>query len=134
MHALPWTFLNDSSITVQGLVVHGSPWTPRYGFWAFMADEHQLQQHWELIPDHTDILLTHGPPRGILDQTEHGIHAGSHTLRQRIHHLHQLKLAAFGHIHEARGTSPLPNRATAVNASLVNSACQPVHQPITINL
>ncbi|KAJ7636908.1 Metallo-dependent phosphatase-like protein [Roridomyces roridus] len=47
--------------------------------------------------------MTHGPPRGILDLTTGGGHAGCPALAARLPALRP-RLHVFGHIHEARGT------------------------------
>lgn len=57
------------------------------------------------IPDDTDILLTHGPPFGMLDVTIHGHKSvGCDMLLERIQTgLPDMKLHIWGHIHEDRG-------------------------------
>lgn len=49
---------------VHGYKVYGSPYTPDYHGWAFMYNKKDASKVWEQIPDDTDILLTHGPPFG----------------------------------------------------------------------
>lgn len=54
--------------------------------------------------DRKTILITHGPPKSILDRLVNGFHAGSESIynlvkdRQPVFHI-------FGHIHEAFGTA-----------------------------
>ncbi|KAK3307136.1 Metallo-dependent phosphatase-like protein [Chaetomium strumarium] len=46
--------------------ISGSPWTPRFGSFAFQYGDGEAT--WtNAVPDGTDILLTHGPPKGYLD-------------------------------------------------------------------
>ncbi|KAI1174933.1 Metallo-dependent phosphatase [Nemania sp. FL0916] len=94
-------YLQDDSITVsvrgRRLKIYGSPKSPRQGNWAFQyLREDDVWEH--KIPDDTDILITHGPPRGHLDLTNLGCH---HLLRElwRVHPL----LHVFGHVHEGYG-------------------------------
>ena len=51
-----------------------------------------------------DILVSHEPPKGILDMTYHGFSAGSSYLRELVEHAeHKPRLWLCGHIHESRG-------------------------------
>ena len=65
------TYLQDNSIVVEGLRIHGSPWTverPWSPASAFMSPAGTLTaKHWHLISDDTDVLVTHSPPKDILD-------------------------------------------------------------------
>jgi len=54
------------------------------------------------IPADTEILLSHGPPYGILDKTRGGVNAGCHALLKRISEVKPL-VSQFGHIHETYG-------------------------------
>ena len=57
-------YLQDSSVTIGGLKIWGSPWTLFFFDWAFNLYEDQLREKWEEIPEDTDIIVTHGPPLG----------------------------------------------------------------------
>ncbi|HKX84397.1 MAG TPA: metallophosphatase domain-containing protein, partial [Pyrinomonadaceae bacterium] len=62
------TYLQDSSTQIDDLKLYGSPWQPRFFDWAFNLDRgYELAEKWKLIPNDIDILITHGPPNGILD-------------------------------------------------------------------
>ncbi|KAG8949737.1 hypothetical protein FRC04_008277 [Tulasnella sp. 424] len=80
--------------------LYGSPWTPWYH--AYLASlPPGVVDH--ISPD-ADIVMTHGPPRGVLDLTrKEGVHAGCPTLLNRITEL-KPRLHVFGHIHESRGS------------------------------
>ncbi len=61
-------YLQDSAIEIDGLKIYGSPWQPRFFDWAFNLNRGQeMAEKWAMIPDDIDILITHGPPNGILD-------------------------------------------------------------------
>ncbi|GJE87350.1 metallophosphatase domain-containing protein [Phanerochaete sordida] len=82
--------------------VYGSPWSPYFYNWAFnykrgLGAEGLISK----IPA-TDILLTHGPPAGILDRVITGEWVGCETLTARLPKL-KPRLHVFGHIHEAHG-------------------------------
>jgi len=98
-------YLNDSGCEIQGLRIWGSPISPWFFDWAFNRQRGtDIRQHWDLIPLDTEILITHGPPYGILDEVAHDRRrVGCQDLRTKIESLNFLKIHAFGHIHEGYG-------------------------------
>ncbi|PQJ82612.1 metallophosphoesterase family protein [Polaribacter glomeratus] len=63
-------YLNDSGCEIADLKIWGSPVQPEFYNWAFNIEcGKEIKQHWDLIPKNIDILITHGPPYGILDKT-----------------------------------------------------------------
>lgn len=128
-----WTYLEDSGCEFNGLNIYGSPWQPRYYDWAFNLDEPELARKWSFIPDNTDILLLHGPPRGYGDLSPFGNErTGSPSLTARIVEI-QPKLVVCGHIHSGYGIYKL-GETTIVNAAHVNELYQPTNKPIYIEL
>ncbi len=117
------------------LLIYGSPYTPAFMNWAFMLPRRsaQLSEKWRAIPDETQILVTHGPPHGILDRTIDGDQAGCEALKRRVSEL-DLKLHVFGHIHEQGGTQMGLGRTVYVNASVVNERYELVNAPIVVDL
>ena len=105
-------YLDDDSVEIEGLVIYGSPYSPSFHRrnWAFNADRgSEIRAIWKQIPKNTNILVTHGPPHGILDiipenfkQTpDEDVHRGCEELLKVIEtDLKNLKLHCFGHIHE----------------------------------
>lgn len=95
--------LIDKTVYLQGLKIFGSPYTPRYGAWHFMVDREKIYKRWKLIESGTDIVITHGPPKGILDTTTERDgrlkHAGDGGLYNKIDEVHP-RLHCFGHIHD----------------------------------
>ncbi|KAJ7054498.1 Metallo-dependent phosphatase-like protein [Mycena amicta] len=83
--------------------VYGSAQSPNFGarVRAFGYDDADAPAVVSALPA-TDILMTHGPPRGILDRTIDNAYAGCPALTSRITNLRP-RLHVFGHIHEARG-------------------------------
>ena len=71
--------------------------------------EEELKDRWDMIWPNTDILIVHGPPALIHDETDDGTHTGSVTLGQRIREI-KPGLVVCGHIHEARGLYTDKNR------------------------
>lgn len=96
-------YLENDWEEVDGLVVSGSPMTPKHTSFAFTKQRgEQMRLHWRWIPKHTDVLVTHGPPIGILDTPMKGGNAGCEDL---LHKVLEVKpaLHLFGHIHEGCG-------------------------------
>ena len=123
------TYLEDAAIEIEGLKIYGSPWQPWFFDWAFNLNRGQdLADKWALIPEDTDILMTHGPPHGIGDLTSRGERAGCEDLLSRINEL-SVKYHCFGHIHEDSGQWKI-GETTFINASncdLDYKATNPVH-------
>lgn len=137
-------YLCDSGIEFEGLKIWGSPWTPTFMNWHFMKDRGaQIKEKWDLIPLDTDILITHGPPYGILDACERleypneKEHVGCEDLKRTIERI-KPKLHVFGHIHEGYGIYKSDNEkyepTIFVNASIMNERYKPVNKPIRIIL
>ena len=110
------TYLNDSGIQIEDLHIWGSPVTPWLYDGAFNRNGRNISKHWKMIPANTDILITHGPPYGILDKNRVGFSAGCQSLKRAVKRI-QPKLHVFGHIHEAGGMVELGG-TTFVNACL----------------
>ena len=111
-------YLQDSSVEVEGLKIYGSPWQPEFCNWAFnLKRGPQLEEIWSRIPQDTDILITHGPPYGILDKTYDGRSVGCQDLSARLAQLPKLKAHIFGHIHEAYGRE-VKDGCVYLNASI----------------
>lgn len=136
------TYLCDSGTEFQGYKIWGSPWTPWFcgvnpSCKAFMSSEEDITKKWEKIPKDTDILVTHGPPWGILDCTEEGDeYLGCKHLRQRVVEI-MPKLHVFGHIHGGYGKTLLKGHGLdtiCVNASVVDEGYIHVNKPIRIQL
>ena len=82
------------------LSVYASPWTPSFGDWGFQyAPKHG---HNFEIPEGIDLVITHGPPKGIMDYTESKQRAGCPNLFGAIARARP-RLHCFGHIHEGWG-------------------------------
>lgn len=125
-------YLEDEAIELYGIKFYGIPWTPQFSNWAFMGKEDFLMHKWARVPTDTDVLISHGPPRDVLDLTYDGEHAGG------ISHLHMVKsirpkLNVFGHIHEGYGHARYDG-VDYINASLMNFQYEMVNQPVLYEL
>ena len=82
------------------LAVYASPYIPSLGDWGFQY--HPSQGHDFEILKGVDLVMTHGPPRGIMDYTESKQRAGCPDLFGAIARARP-RLHCFGHIHEGWG-------------------------------
>lgn len=152
-------YLCDSGTEFEGLKIYGSPWTKTFPGMnpkckAFTVDtEEELASKFSLIPEDTDILITHSPPYGILDKIqpdyrlpridisddlyEESLHMGSRSLALKVGSMENPpKLWCWGHIHEAYGIDkPVRKKpCKMINCSHVNERYEPVNKPIRIIL
>lgn len=127
------TYLEDSGVELDGVRFWGSPWQPEFMQWAFnLPLGEALRAKWALIPDGTDVLITHGPPRGYGDRCFDGREVGCPDLLAAIDRL-QPAAHICGHIHEGYGVRAR-GRTQCVNASSCDLRYRPIQAPIIIDL
>lgn len=138
--------LIDESIEIEGIKIHGSPVSPWFHDWAWNRSSNQIngysvrgkdffplpiKPHWDKIPDDVNILITHGPPYGILDETTYANgdprpgHLGCVELMNRIKELKDLDLHFFGHIHAPGGTEKHIDGVSYYNAAICDESYFP---------
>lgn len=130
------------------LKIWGSPWSPLFPgvnpkCKAFMTQDEHLYDKWMMIPQDTDILITHCPAYGTLDyrELEDGTryHMGSKTLEAWIKYVGRPRFHVFGHIHAGYGVAEdyvTHNHAMmqSINCSHVDEYYKPVNKPITFEI
>ena len=95
--------LIDEQVTIEGIKFYVSPYSATFQNWHFMVDRGEAaKQKWAMIPDDTDILVTHGPPLGVMDKTYRGDVVGDGELFKAVRRV-KPKYHIFGHIHEEYG-------------------------------
>ncbi len=148
--------LNDSGIEIDGVKFWGSPITPWFLNWAFnriRGDKREMycmqtgvtvsgqpiKPHWDLIPSDTNVLITHGPPYGILDQLIHvasgipmDIYVGCEELTKAIKRI-KPDIHIFGHIHPQCGEKH-EDGVSYYNASICDEMYYPSNSPHIIEL
>jgi len=96
-------YLENEDVTIKGIKIWGSPYTPSFNNWSFNKARHKLHEIWDHIPKDTDILVTHGPPKGVLDLTENRDGSlemcGCANLFRQVYQRVKPKYHLFGHIH-----------------------------------
>jgi len=103
-------YLEDEELILEDLAqvpikIYGSPWQPEFFNWAYNLPRNgvELAEKWQAIPEGTDILITHGPAWGYVDQVKgNSQHLGCELLTQRIKEI-KPKIHVSGHIHSGYG-------------------------------
>jgi hypothetical protein len=125
------TLLTDSGVEVAGLRIWGSPVTPLYGGAFGMPNSADRRRHWAQVPDGIDILVTHGPPLGILDHAPGSQRKeGDPELLEAVLRV-EPRLHVFGHIHYGYGTQQIEN-TLFVNAAVFTAG--DLRRPIVAEL
>jgi len=101
-------YLENASTTIDGIKFWGSPITPTFGTWAFMKAREKINKVWETIPEDIDVLIVHGPPKGVrdlsFDRDGNLEMCGCSALMKKCWKMKdELKLVTFGHIHNMDG-------------------------------
>ena len=108
----PVIYLDHEQTEVGGYKIFGSPYSaciyePSPWSFDYVPDSDRSKRLWEQIPYGMDILITHGPPKGILDKVRSSRHGEDPNVgdvnlllavRNKIPRVH-----IFGHIHEGYG-------------------------------
>lgn len=124
-------YLEDSGITIEGLNIYGTPAQPIFCDWAFNKTPKQLENHFAFIPENIDILITHCPPKNVMDNCRDG-NVGCEILAKHVERISP-KIHCFGHIHGGYGILE-KNGTTFVNASLLDENYAVSNKPIIIEL
>jgi len=121
-------FLIHQQLVIDGIKIFGSPYVPQFHDWAYMKKRTRLDQVWQTIPADTEILLTHGPPKGVLDLThdfenKQLVQVGCAALRRHVEQRIQPAIHAFGHLHDEHGISNYGIYKRSVTQYLNCSVC-----------
>lgn len=99
-------YLDKEEVTIDGVKFYGDPTSPNFGNWFYMADRSKMWKHWALVPDDVNVLLTHTPPKGVLDLSYNRDgyleFCGCMSLYKKCQELGLLKAVCYGHIHDSR--------------------------------
>jgi Icc-related predicted phosphoesterase len=134
-------YLSDKGVILEGVKFYGMPWVPKYGNWGFMCTEEDIKRRCDQIDPDTQVLITHGPPKGYNDAVirysretgEQGYsNEGSLELYRAIDRL-KPKFHLFGHIHEGHGKN-YHNQTVLVNSAIMDGNYRPVNRPLEIEI
>jgi predicted phosphodiesterase len=133
-----WMIVGDSDPhdpNVKTAKIYGSPWQPEFYNWAFNLPRNgeELKSKWDMIHEDTDILITHGPAWGFLDDVEgnRNVHLGCELLAERIKQI-KPKIHICGHIHSGYGHY-FDGYTHYFNASVLNERYSYSHLPWNID-
>lgn len=144
-------YLQDARYVLGPWKVWGAPWQPKFwGAFNLLRGE-PLARKWALIPDDTDILITHAPPYETGDIVVHKSfgkteidHTGCQDLRRRVGEV-KPRLHIFGHIHSGHGVYGLKElppgdiilteeRPVCINASILNEDYLVEYNAVVVDL
>lgn len=118
---LPWArevfspaiYLDHELCEVMGYSIFASPYTssiyePSPWFFDYPRYGERSKELWDQLPDYLDLLITHGPPHGIMDLVPfihpgEDPHVGDENLLNRVKQILP-RIHIFGHIHEGHGS------------------------------
>lgn len=109
--------LHGNACTIHGIeffgVGGGIPITP-FGNWSFDFSENEAQKLFSTCPENS-IIISHSPPKGIVDVSSSGKSLGSTTVRKIIEEKSP-RLVVCGHIHGSEGQVGKLNSSYVINA------------------
>jgi Icc-related predicted phosphoesterase len=109
--------LHGTQVTIDGITFFGIgggiPITP-FGSWSYDFSEDEA---FELLRDCPPgcILISHSPPKGVLDLSSDGRSLGSHAVRETVNKK-KPGLVVCGHIHGSSGQTHRLGKITVINA------------------
>tara|TARA_R110000868_G_scaffold14414_2_gene67001 strand:- start:18021 stop:18698 length:678 start_codon:yes stop_codon:yes gene_type:complete len=99
-------FLNNSDVIYKDIKFWGTPYTPSFGVgWAYNKQRHKMHDLWQSVPEDVNVLISHGPPKGILDlsynQANELEFCGCNAMKKHVQNK-QYDAVLFGHIHNCQ--------------------------------
>lgn len=132
-------FIEHDLIEIEGLKIFGSAWTPWFLDWAYNAHRGpEIKRYWDQIPLDIDILITHGPPAGILDvvYNRYGVpqeRVGCQDLMDTILKCPNLKNHFFGHLHGSHGYKEFMDKHFW-NVAICGETYTPDYEPTIVEI
>lgn len=135
--------LENSGCEINGVKFWGSAVTPWFfgEYWGFNRHRgEEIKKTWDLIPNNTDVLITHGPPYGKLDLIERpnvgeDPNRGCEELMKKVEII-KPKIHCFGHLHLEGGQvkHDYNLNTTFINAAMLDEQYEPTRNPIEIEI
>lgn len=120
--------------------IYGTPWTHKFGNWAFMLDDKSLINMYQKMPSNIDILLTHDTPRykelGVLPPSKWSLEevdVGNTPLIKFIEEK-QPKYVFCGHLHTCKSKYEKINKSEVYNVSILNNDYQKTYTPLYLEI
>jgi Icc-related predicted phosphoesterase len=114
--------ITNGDVEIEGYTFFGISYTPEFCNWALNLERNgeKTKHYWDVASKHADVIISHGPPYGIMDYVPHDrVNVGCNIFKKTLPEFTQLKLCCFGHIHEGYACEKKGNVIFA-NGSLVN--------------
>lgn len=127
-------FLHDSEAEIEGINFYGIPWVPNLVGWAFYGDSQTLTDKYGLVPEGTDVVISHGPPYGVADRVMSAMHphVGAAQADLMIRDINP-KHFVCGHIHEGYGHYEL--EGTHIwNVAIMDAFYYPSNAPVVFEM
>ena len=125
-------YLQDHVTVIDDVVFYGAPWSVEYHDWAFgLRRGSHARSRWDRMPDGVDILVTHGPPYGIMDCAPNNFRLGCEELLEAVKKK-EPRLHVFGHIHHSHGTAQI-GKTLFVNAAICDEDYKHTNEPIVLD-
>lgn len=125
-------FLKDEVVEFRGLKIFGAPWVPDLKTHAFFQSRSSLASAWARVPADVDILVTHTPPKGILDTSSRGRSLGCPSLADELKRISP-RVHCFGHVHAAAGSREV-GKTLFINAASFDGGTGLMRTPMTFTL
>ena len=115
------TWLNENAVTVRGVHIYGSPVQPilrkNSKYKAFARDAEESKRAWNKVPEETQVILAHTPPKGHGDRVWGIKSIGCEFLLEACERV-QPEYVVFGHVHGGYGQTTMNNgTTTCINAA-----------------
>lgn len=133
-------YLQHEAREIEGIKFFGSPYSPRFGGdWSLTYKRNRGQDVWGVIPEDTEIVISHSPAKSVLDlafdreDPKRIVQVGCTSLSNKLLSLPNLRFHFAGHIHS---NGPLTNTGIYYNGKFatINASCKSDHkQNLTSN-
>lgn len=122
--------LINEGVTIEGVRLWGSPVTSDDAAFGCTTPE-ERRALYATIPADTDILITHGPPHGILDVEFRGggVHRGCPELLAAVQRI-KPQFHIFGHVHASRGAMQI-GETKFINVAMLGWSGDIENRPIS---
>lgn len=122
-------YLHNKLVEIEGCRIYGSPYQKMIDKWNVWAFNYYCEEgySWDHIPEDIDILVTHCPPYGILDNSKSHYRYGSPKLAARVEEV-KPQVHCFGHIHEGYGRLK-KNGVIYINAAMADENYEMTRKP-----
>lgn len=126
------TVLINEGMEVEGLKVWGSPVLSSRGGAFGLSDPQDRKRHWKRMGN-VDILITHGPPAGILDMADQDSESlGDPQLLEAVQRMPPL-LHVYGHVHGGYGQQVI-GETHFINCALLGVDGELAFRPVRVRI